>query len=60
MDVNRNLGAYLTVAGVIKNGQPDRAWFETSCARSNAAIAFAKAEIDRELAEIIAGAERGT
>jgi hypothetical protein len=53
--LNPGLGAYLASASVIVNGQPDRKWFEASCARSENAIAFAKEEIERELAEIVRG-----
>jgi hypothetical protein len=53
--INPLLGAYLAAASVIVNGQPDRQWFEASCARSEKSIAFAKEEIERELAEIVRG-----
>jgi hypothetical protein len=53
--INPGLGAYLASASVTVRGQPDRQWFEASCARSDKAIAFAKEEIERELAEIVHG-----
>jgi hypothetical protein len=46
---------HLTKAGVLKDGEPDRSWFEESCKRSERAIAFAMAERDRELTALAEG-----
>ena len=50
-----SFGVHITTAGALKNGELDREWFLASCARSEAAIEFAKTEADRELALILAG-----
>jgi hypothetical protein len=44
---------HLTRAGVLANGDPQRSWFEESLRRSRRAIEFARAEINRELREIL-------
>jgi len=59
MTVNPLLGAYLEAAGMTKDGQPNRAWFEESVARSQKAIAFAEEEKERELAAILSEAQDG-
>ncbi len=38
-------------AGILKDGQPNRDWFEESLKQSRSAVAFGKAELAREFAE---------
>jgi hypothetical protein len=52
-EVNPDLTVYLAANGVFKDGQPDRTWFEESCARSEGFIALGKAERDKELQRIL-------
>ncbi len=52
-EVTPDFEAWLTAAGALKDGEPDRTWFEEQCALSARANAFAHEEMDRELEHIV-------
>ncbi len=51
--ISRDLWAYLTMTGALKDEEADREWFEAARESSRAANEFAKAERDRELMQIV-------
>lgn len=52
-EISPGLPVYLTKAGALKDGEPDREWFEESCRRSQRAIEFAREEMERELLNML-------
>jgi hypothetical protein len=50
-DLDPSVPVHLTKAGIIKNGELDRSWFEQSVQTSCRAIEFGKAQWEKELAE---------
>lgn len=56
-ELDPSVPVHLTKAGVLKDGEPNREWFEESVRRSRRAIDFAMGERDRELAALAEGRE---
>ena len=53
--VDPSVPVHLTKAGVIKDGEPDREWFEESVRRSQRFIELGKREREKELQRILDG-----
>jgi hypothetical protein len=48
---------HLTKAGMLKDGKPNREWFDEACEQSRRAIECGRAEMDKELAALADGRE---
>ena len=53
--VDPSVPVHLTKAGAIKDGEPDREWFEESVRRSQRFIELGKREREKELQRILDG-----
>jgi hypothetical protein len=50
-DMEPSVPVHLTKAGIVKDGELNREWFEQSLKDSRAAVEFGKAEMAREMVE---------